>query len=143
MWTDNNPLTYILSKARLDACEHRWIAKLVPFRFDIKYIPGSKNMVADALSREPFVQSSTSCLLMRVPYDELLAEAAAVGANRVQGVFRWSANPPEVSSECANIYLRVWLLWRQGQCHHSRGAVTVVLYSARMPFCYHSSHRLF
>ncbi len=42
VWTDNNPLTYILSKAKLDACEHRWVAKLAPYQFDIKYIPGPK-----------------------------------------------------------------------------------------------------
>lgn len=100
VWTDNNPLTYILSKARLDACEQRWVAKLAPFQFDIKYIPGPRNVVADALSREPFVLSSTACRLTKVPYDKLLAEATAVGTSGVQEAFRWAACPPDVSSEC-------------------------------------------
>jgi len=50
VWTDNNPLTYFLSKAKLDVCEHRWVAKLAPYQFDIKYIPGPKNIVADESS---------------------------------------------------------------------------------------------
>lgn len=45
VWKDNNPLTYILSKPRLDACEQKWIAKLAPFQFDIKYIPGPRNVL--------------------------------------------------------------------------------------------------
>lgn len=72
-WTDNNPLPYILTKPRLDACEQRWVAKLASFSFDLKYVPGSKNIVADALSREPFVQSNVSHRLVRVPYHSLLS----------------------------------------------------------------------
>lgn len=41
VWTDNNPLTHIMTKPRLDACEQRWVAKLAAYTFDIKYIPGS------------------------------------------------------------------------------------------------------
>ena len=71
VWTDNNPLTYILSKAKLDACEQRSVAKLAPYQFDIKYIPCPKNIVADALSREPFVHPSVLHCLTRVAYETL------------------------------------------------------------------------
>ena len=48
-WTDNNPLSYILTKPGLDACEQRWMAKLAVFNFDLKYVLGVKNTVTDAL----------------------------------------------------------------------------------------------
>jgi hypothetical protein len=49
--TDNNPLTYVLSTAKVDATGHRWLADLSNFNFSIKYKPGPKNKDADALSR--------------------------------------------------------------------------------------------
>ncbi|XP_040195270.1 LOW QUALITY PROTEIN: uncharacterized protein LOC120928229 [Rana temporaria] len=48
--TDNNPLTYILTTAKLDATGHRWLAALSGFRFSLKYRPGVNNQDADALS---------------------------------------------------------------------------------------------
>lgn len=51
--TDNNPLTYVLTSAKLDACGQRWVAELCNFNFDIVYRPGSGNVDADALSRIP------------------------------------------------------------------------------------------
>ena len=51
--TDNNPLTYVLTTAKLDATGHRWIASLANFDFDIRYKPGKMNTDADALSRYP------------------------------------------------------------------------------------------
>lgn len=51
--TDNNPLTYVLTTAKLDATSHRWLAALSNFQFDLKYQPGRNNQAADALSRRP------------------------------------------------------------------------------------------
>ena len=53
IYTDNNPLTYILSTAKLDATGYRWPAALGAFDFIIKYKPGTWNIKADILSRLP------------------------------------------------------------------------------------------
>ena len=51
MLTDNNPLTYILTTPNLDALGHRWVATLASYNMTIKYLKGSDNKVAHALSR--------------------------------------------------------------------------------------------
>lgn len=51
--TDNNPLTYVLTSAKLDATSHRWLAALSAFDFHIKYRAGKAHQDADALSRWP------------------------------------------------------------------------------------------
>ncbi|XP_023806199.1 uncharacterized protein LOC111946697 [Oryzias latipes] len=49
--TDNNPLTYVLSTAKLNAVGHRWLAALSTYDFDVQYRPGKHNIDADILSR--------------------------------------------------------------------------------------------
>ena len=51
VYTDNNPLTYVLTTAKLDAMGHRWIAGLANYNFHIHYKSGKSNIEADALSR--------------------------------------------------------------------------------------------
>lgn len=53
VYTDNNPLTYIMSTAKLNAVGHRWVGELSDFQFDIRYRPGKSNVDADTLSRLP------------------------------------------------------------------------------------------
>ena len=50
---DNNPMTYVLTTAKLDATGHRWLAALAAFNFNILYHPGKKNGDADGLSCIP------------------------------------------------------------------------------------------
>ena len=59
-YTDNNPLTYILSSAKLDAIGQRWVAELANFDFSIAYRAGKHNIDADPLSRISQVQQDTS-----------------------------------------------------------------------------------
>ena len=51
VYTDNNPLTYVLTTAKLDAMRHRWIAGLANYNFHIHYKSGKSNVEADSLSR--------------------------------------------------------------------------------------------
>jgi hypothetical protein len=53
VYTDNNPLTYVLTSAKLNATGLRWVADLAEFDFTIKYRPGKENVDADCLSRRP------------------------------------------------------------------------------------------
>ena len=66
MYTDNNPLTYVLSTAKLDATGHRWLAALAAYNLEIKYRPGEANVNADILSRlpnEPHSGDSNPCII--------------------------------------------------------------------------------
>ena len=50
VYTDNNPLTYILTTAKLDATGQIWVASLANYNFKIFYKSGKLNVEADALS---------------------------------------------------------------------------------------------
>ena len=54
VYMDNNPLTYILTTARLDATRQRWVASLANYNFKIFYRSGKLNGETDALSRIPW-----------------------------------------------------------------------------------------
>uniref|UniRef100_A0A8C1GXL0 Gypsy retrotransposon integrase-like protein 1 n=1 Tax=Cyprinus carpio TaxID=7962 RepID=A0A8C1GXL0_CYPCA len=51
--TDNNPLTYILTSAKLNVTGHRWLVALATYDFSVQYKPGKQNVDADVLSRYP------------------------------------------------------------------------------------------
>ena len=51
--TDNNPLLYCMTSAKLNATTVRWVNDLSEFNFNIKYRPGRIHHDADTLSRHP------------------------------------------------------------------------------------------
>lgn len=70
-YTDNNPLTYVLTTAKLNATTHRWVAELADFQFSIKYRPGRANRDADGLScmpldMEQYMQTCTEAVAPEV-----------------------------------------------------------------------------
>ena len=53
VYTDNNPLTYVLTSAKLNATGLRWVGELADFNFEIRYRPGKLNVDADSLNGLP------------------------------------------------------------------------------------------
>lgn len=51
IYTDHQPLTYALSNKNTNSKLKRWKAILEEYNYELKYKPGSSNIVADALSR--------------------------------------------------------------------------------------------
>ncbi|KAL0200588.1 hypothetical protein M9458_003775, partial [Cirrhinus mrigala] len=49
--TDNNPLKYVMTSAKLDTTGQRWVSHLSIYDFEIQYRRGQDNSNADALSR--------------------------------------------------------------------------------------------
>ena len=59
VFTDNNPLTYVMTSAKLNATGMRWVNELAGYDFTLKYRPGKENGDADGLSRKPLADLST------------------------------------------------------------------------------------
>ena len=51
VYTDSNPLTYVLTTTKLDATGQWWVTSLANYDFTIHYRSGKQNTEADALSR--------------------------------------------------------------------------------------------
>ena len=84
--TDNNPLTYILTTAALDATGQRWVAALGTYNFSLQYIKGKENVVADALSRIP-TRPGPQCqdvVIDQKGVKEMLSGAVMTSAKRAE-----------------------------------------------------------
>ena len=71
VWTDNNPLTYVLTMPNLDATGHWWVSALASFRFELEYQKGADNGATDVLSQVPISHSQETV--------QSLLEGAIVG----------------------------------------------------------------
>ena len=102
--TDHRPLVYVLDGARQSSLLARWFLELLDLRFDVRYVRGPANVVADALSRLWEAQSNAS--------DDVWALAVDAGApSAVDDVDLVCA--PRVELWCALRARCRWLCWQR------------------------------
>ena len=53
MKTDHNNLRFFLEQKELNERQQKWVSKVQAYDFEIEYVKGKNNVVADALSRRP------------------------------------------------------------------------------------------
>ena len=94
--TDNNPLTYVLTSAKLDATGQRWVATLSSYNFNLTYRSGIKNKDADGLSRK--LESTMSSEGFKFP-EILKAICQSVSANTEDHPYVDSIAMP-ISEDC-------------------------------------------
>ena len=83
-YSDNNPLTYVMKSAKLNATGHRWVAELANFNFSVKYRPGKYNIDADTLSRTPLdINSYMSACTSETSNDDFQTTVAAISSQSV------------------------------------------------------------
>ena len=58
--TDHNSLKYFLEQKKINERQHKWVSKIHAYDFEIEYVKGKNNVVADALSRRPTTLSLMS-----------------------------------------------------------------------------------
>ena len=69
VYTDNNPLTYVLTSAKLNTTGLRWVNELADYNFNIHYKRGKENVDADYLSRRSLDIAELKC-----PCDEMVGQ---------------------------------------------------------------------
>ena len=71
-YTDNNPITYILTKANVDAASHCWVFSHANYNFWLSYRAGKTNIDADALLRVSWPKCATNIMAM---YQQITVQA--------------------------------------------------------------------
>jgi hypothetical protein len=74
--TYHNSLKYLFDQPTLNARQIRWLEFLCEYDFDIKYIKGKDNKVADALSRKVHELRATAISMYRTELKDRILEAA-------------------------------------------------------------------
>ena len=101
IFTDNNPLLYVMRSTKLNANGQRWVSELSEFNFTVKYRPGVINKDADCLSRIPLDISKYQGLCEEEMTPDAFHALVAGVAVQERGEESWFVNAALVKSDFA------------------------------------------
>ena len=78
VYTDNNPLLYIMDSTKLNSIDERWVSQLSEYNFSIRHRPGKINRDADCLSRLPLDISKYKLKCCEEVYEDAFRAVVAV-----------------------------------------------------------------
>ena len=115
--TDNNPLTYVFSTAKLDATGQRWVAALSDYDFTIRYRSGKNNADADGLSRLPEDTGKQNIIFPEIL--KALCMSTTVSQENCPLVESLALSQPETNTDIPESLLQAHALssmdWRKAQ----------------------------
>ncbi|KAF7375484.1 DNA/RNA polymerase [Mycena sanguinolenta] len=91
--TDHKALQHFLTQKKLSARQSRWLETLGEFDFEIEYIPGTTNVLADALSR---IYSADLPGTMRAPSEFVPHDEEEVNAKAIRDALSSVTRPVQV-----------------------------------------------
>ena len=109
--TDHNSLSYLDSQPELTGRMYRWAEELAQYRYEIRYLRGADNVVADALSRLPPINDGYDPALYRVPtsFSSSHPPTAAALASLARDVCPLDTLPPPFWADSAAAMMSTFL----------------------------------
>ena len=119
MYMDNNPLTYVLTTAKLDAASHHWVVSLANYNFQLHHRARKANIDADTLSRV----SSQGCvsddsgtnLKVTAVAVQAVQEAALKGPTSPIGVYSYDPHILDAAQDSQQLTCMTLEDWHQAQ----------------------------
>ena len=101
VYTYNNPVTYILTSAKLDAVGQCWVAALVNYNFQLHYKAVKSNVEADTVSCIPWQQDGLECLNLNC----LTVKAIITGCTEETSLFEAYSGKTAIPPQSETLFL--------------------------------------
>ena len=119
IYTENNPLMYILMTAKMDTASHHWVASLANYKFQLYYRAGKTNTDADTLLRVSWLGCVPDTLdthhQVTAVAVEAMQEATLEGSVSPIGAYSWGMCVLDLIGDSQQVACMTTDDWHQAQ----------------------------